>query len=121
AADRAVVAQQPLYGSGSAGRAGPGRLWDGRLPLLSAALPTSRRLGAHRGGGNMREPIYLDHNASTPVLPEVVDAMLPYLREHFGNPSSGHVFGQRARAAVESARSEVAALLACDASEVVFT
>ena len=69
----------------------------------------------------MREPIYLDHNASTPVLPEVVDAMLPYLREHFGNPSSGHVFGQRARAAVESARSEVAALLACDASEVVFT
>lgn len=69
----------------------------------------------------MREPIYLDHNASTPVLPEVVDAMLPYLREHFGNPSSGHVFGQRARAAVEAARAQVAALLECDASEVVFT
>jgi len=67
------------------------------------------------------EPIYLDHNATTPLLPEVVDAMVPYLREHFGNPSSGHVFGQRARAAVESARSEVAALLACDVSEVVFT
>lgn len=69
----------------------------------------------------MSEPIYLDHNASTPVLPDVVDAMLPYLREHFGNPSSSHVFGQRARAAVESARGEVAALLECDASEVVFT
>jgi selenocysteine lyase/cysteine desulfurase len=37
------------------------------------------------------EPIYLDHNATTPILPEVVDAMLPYLREHFGNPSSGHM------------------------------
>lgn len=69
----------------------------------------------------MSEPIYLDHNATTPVLPEVVDAMLPYLREHFGNPSSSHVFGQRARAAVESARVEVAGLLECDASEVVFT
>jgi cysteine desulfurase len=69
----------------------------------------------------MSEPIYLDHNASTPVLPEVVDAMLPYLREHFGNPSSSHVFGQRARAAVESARGEVAALLECDSSEIIFT
>ncbi len=39
-------------------------------------------------------PVYLDHNASTPVLPEVVDAMLPYLREHFGNPSSTHVYGK---------------------------
>ena len=39
------------------------------------------------------DPIYLDHNATTPVLPEVVEAMLPYLREHFGNPSSGHVYG----------------------------
>jgi cysteine desulfurase len=52
------------------------------------------------------DPIYLDHNASTPPLPEVVDAMLPYLREHFGNPSSAHVFGQRAREAVERARGE---------------
>ena len=69
----------------------------------------------------MRELIYLDHNATTPVLPEVVDAMLPYLREHFGNPSSSHVFGQRARAAVESARVDVAGLLECDAGEVVFT
>jgi cysteine desulfurase len=66
-------------------------------------------------------PIYLDHNATTPLLPEVVDAMLPYLREHFGNPSSAHVFGQRARAAVERARGQVAALLGCAADEVLFT
>jgi cysteine desulfurase len=69
----------------------------------------------------MSEPIYLDHNATTPLLPEVVDAMLPYLREHFGNPSSGHVYGSRARSAVARAREQVAALLGCDADEVLFT
>ena len=66
-------------------------------------------------------PIYLDHNATTPVLPEVVDAMLPFLREHFGNPSSAHSYGRIARAAVAHARSEVASLLSCDADEIVFT
>ena len=65
--------------------------------------------------------IYLDYNATTPVLPEVVDAMLPYLREHFGNPSSAHALGRRAREAVETARADVAALLECAAGEVVFT
>lgn len=68
-----------------------------------------------------KDPIYLDHNATTPLLPEVVDAMLPYLREHFGNPSCGHVYGSRARAAVAHAREQVAALLGCDADEIVFT
>jgi cysteine desulfurase len=67
------------------------------------------------------DPVYLDCNATTPVLPEVVEAMLPYLREHFGNPSSGHVFGQRARRAVKVAREQVAALLDCEPGEVVFT
>ena len=67
------------------------------------------------------DPIYLDHNASTPVLPEVVEAMLPYLREHFGNPSSSHVYGARARRAVTHAREQVAALLGCEADEVLFT
>jgi cysteine desulfurase len=67
------------------------------------------------------DPIYLDYNATTPVLPEVVDAMLPYLREHFGNPSSGHVFGQRAHEAVEKAREQVASLLRCWPEEVFFT
>lgn len=68
-----------------------------------------------------RDPIYLDYNATTPVLPEVVDAMLPYLREHFGNPSSSHVYGRRAHDAVERARGKVAALLHCDSDEIVFT
>ncbi len=49
---------------------------------------------------NTQEPIYLDHNATTPVHPAVVEAMLPYLHKHFGNPSSGHVYGQRAKEAV---------------------
>ncbi len=66
-------------------------------------------------------PVYLDHNATTPLLPAVVDAMLPYLRAHFGNPSSGHAYGARARQAVASARAEVAALIGCDEDEVVFT
>ncbi|TXD37458.1 cysteine desulfurase [Lujinxingia vulgaris] len=67
------------------------------------------------------EHIYLDHNATTPLLPEVVEAMLPYLTEHFGNPSSGHVFGQRAARAVEAAREQVAELLGSDPEEIVFT
>jgi cysteine desulfurase len=66
-------------------------------------------------------PIYLDYNATTPVLPEVVDAMLPFLTEHFGNPSSRHRYGRIAHDAVERARGEVAALLNCDADEIVFT
>ncbi len=68
-----------------------------------------------------RDPIYLDHNATTPVLPEVVDAMLPYLHEHFGNPSSNHVYGHRAREAVAIARAQVAELIGCDPAEITFT
>jgi cysteine desulfurase len=65
--------------------------------------------------------IYLDYNATTPLLPEVLDAMMPFLRDHFGNPSSAHALGRTARDAVEKAREQVAALLQCDAEEVVFT
>ena len=64
---------------------------------------------------------YLDNNATTPVLPAVLEAMLPYFGEQFGNASSIHQRGQHARAAVEKARESVAALLGCRASEVVFT
>ena len=65
---------------------------------------------------------YLDHNATTPIRPEVVDAMLPWLRDGYGNPSSVYSLGQRARAAVENARERVAALVgAWDSSEIVFT
>ena len=65
--------------------------------------------------------VYLDNNASTPVLPAVLDAMRPYFEEQFGNASSIHHHGQQTRAAVERAREAVAALLGCRASEVVFT
>jgi len=64
---------------------------------------------------------YLDNNATTPVLPEVLDAMRPYFVEHFGNASSIHHHGQETRAAVENARQSVASLLGCAASEIVFT
>lgn len=69
----------------------------------------------------MRAPIYLDYAATTPVDPRVLDAMLPYLREDFGNPSSVHVFGRRAEKALEQARRTVAAILNCAPDEVVFT
>ncbi|MFN2515979.1 MAG: cysteine desulfurase family protein [Pyrinomonadaceae bacterium] len=64
--------------------------------------------------------VYLDHSATTPVDPRVVEAMLPYLTKKFGNASSVHFFGQEARAAVDRARREVAALIGARASEIVF-
>jgi cysteine desulfurase len=65
--------------------------------------------------------VYLDNNATTPILPEVFEAMRPYFAEHFGNASSIHHHGQETRAAVERARESVAALLGCRPSEIVFT
>jgi len=65
--------------------------------------------------------VYLDHNATTPVDPEVLDAMLPYFSDNFGNAASIHTPGQRARAAVETARERVAALVGARAQEIVFT
>ncbi len=65
--------------------------------------------------------IYLDFNASTPLAPEVVEALRPFLGEHFGNPSSPHWAGAPAKGAVERARAQVAALLGCADDEIVFT
>jgi cysteine desulfurase len=65
--------------------------------------------------------IYLDNNATTPVLPEVFEAMRPYFGDQFGNASSIHHHGQQTRAAVEDARESVAGLLGCSSSEIVFT
>lgn len=65
--------------------------------------------------------IYLDFNASTPVAPEVTDAMRGVLAEPFGNPSSGHWAGEKAKSAVEKARAQIAALLQCRPNEIVFT
>ncbi len=67
------------------------------------------------------KPIYLDYNATTPIDPEVAEAMRPYLFEHFGNPSSSHWYGIQTKKAVDEARRQVAALLHCNSEEVVFT
>ncbi|HMK44087.1 MAG TPA: cysteine desulfurase family protein, partial [Dissulfurispiraceae bacterium] len=69
----------------------------------------------------MMKPVYLDYNATTPHDPEVIKAMRPHLEEHFGNPSSSHPYGLKAKEAVETARSQVATLLGCSAEEIVFT
>ncbi len=65
--------------------------------------------------------VYLDHNATSPMHPEVIEAMMPYLQNPVGNPSSLHSYGRMARSAVESARAEVAQLLGCDSAAVIFT
>ncbi|MDI6907438.1 MAG: cysteine desulfurase family protein [Thermoanaerobacterales bacterium] len=65
--------------------------------------------------------VYLDHNATTPVRPEVVEAMLPFLQERFGNPSSIHSFGREAREGMEKARGQIAAAIGADAADIVFT
>src|SRR5260221_7397126 len=80
-------------------------LITGRLLLVAFVMPR----------------IYLDHNATTPVEPAVLDAMLPYFSADFANASSIHTPGQRARAAVETAREQVAALIGAKPQEIVFT
>jgi cysteine desulfurase len=67
------------------------------------------------------EPIYLDNNATTAVAPEVAEAMLPYLHELYGNPSSMHIFGGRLHRNVEEARAKVAALIGAEPDEIIFT
>jgi cysteine desulfurase len=69
----------------------------------------------------MMKPIYLDYNASTPVAPQVLEEMLPYLKGTYGNPSSSHPFGAACRAGIEQARERVALLLGCEATEIIFT
>jgi len=69
----------------------------------------------------MRREVYLDNNATTPVAPEVVEAMAPYWREHFGNPSSAHRKGVEAERAVRRSRATIARLLGVNESEVIFT
>ena len=69
----------------------------------------------------MLRRIYLDNSATTPIAPEVLEAMLPFLRDKFGNPSSIHFFGQESRAAVDKARHQVASLINARPSEIIFT
>jgi len=68
----------------------------------------------------MNAPVYLDYNATTPVDPRVAKAIEPYLYQHFGNPSSTHVYGRNAHQAIERARQQVALLIAAEADEIVF-
>jgi cysteine desulfurase len=69
----------------------------------------------------MERPIYLDYNATTPIAPEVLDAMLPFLQEQFGNPSSSHAYGAAAHEGMDRARRQVASLIGCAPDEIVFT
>ena len=69
----------------------------------------------------MGNPIYLDYNATTPIDPAVREAMLPYLSEHFGNPSTTHAYGLPAKEAVERARQQVASLIGATSEEIIFT
>ena len=66
-------------------------------------------------------PVYLDYNATTPIDPRVAEAMLPYIYEHFGNPSSGHLYGRNANEGVSVARRQVAGMLGCHSDELIFT
>ncbi len=70
---------------------------------------------------NTKQPIYLDYHATTPVDPQVLEVMLPYFNERFGNASSKHAFGSEALAAVKLAQKKIGALLNCTASEIIFT
>lgn len=70
---------------------------------------------------NADSPVYLDHNATTPVAPEVFEAMRPWLTEAWGNPSSAHVYGRRAAGAVAEAREQVASLIGANPDEIIFT
>lgn len=86
---------------------------DKKPPTKATETVTARSIGA--------KPIYLDYNATTPVAAEVAEAMVPYLYEHFGNPSSSHPYGVATKRAVEAARAQTAALVGCLPSEVIFT
>jgi cysteine desulfurase len=65
--------------------------------------------------------IYLDYNATTPILPEVLEAMMPYLATEWGNPSSTYKFGSKLKAVIETARAQVADLIGAQAREIIFT
>ncbi|MFQ5431807.1 MAG: cysteine desulfurase NifS [Nitrospinota bacterium] len=69
---------------------------------------------------NAARRVYVDNNASTSIHPEVLEAMMPYLKESYGNPSSGHWFGRSVRARIDEAREQAAALISADPSEIVF-
>src|SRR3990167_3840236 len=72
-------------------------------------------------GKNMQGKIYLDNNATTPLHQDVLDSMMPFLKEDFGNPSSIHQFGRKVKVKIDEYREKVAAAIGADPSEIVFT
>src|SRR6266850_4546003 len=86
---------------------------NGQRPIMNLCR-SSRRM-------NQMDLVYLDNNATTPLAPGVLEAMMPYLTEWFGNPSSVHRFGQRSRHAVDEGRTQVASLIGCSEQELSFT
>src|SRR5687767_6616865 len=95
------------------------------MPNVSAALTARQRIAKpsfrHRIARRMPELIYLDNNATTRVADEVVSAMTPFYREHYGNPHAIHSLGRRSHDAVEVSREELVLFLGCEAGEVIFT
>src|SRR5436309_1408848 len=112
-ATRSRPRQPRRHGERRGERAGKGAwvgiLWQNLIML---------RLGSNYN--RMMHAIYLDHNATTPLLPEAWEAMRPLAAENFGNPSSAHAAGRRARQALEDAREKIAALLGAFPDEVTF-
>ena len=100
--------RQRAMGSGVFG----GNSLPSKLPIPSPKSPDP--------SSAMRQ-LYFDYNATTPIAPSVQQAMLPFLAEQYGNPSSSHALGRAAHEAVEDAREHLAALLGCDPEEIVFT
>src|SRR6266699_3208801 len=94
-----------------------GKTW--KRMIRKESYGRARMMNVHPGLHD--GPIYLDYNATTPVDPVVVEAMLPYLSLHFGNPSSAHLYGQVAHHAIDTARAQVAQLLGCSPDEITFT
>jgi len=99
-------------------RDGVNTLWKAHNQS-AACRPESETMNKHMKDRD--RPIYLDYNASTPIGPEVAEAMRPFLSKHYGNPSSLHWAGRPAKGAVEHARAQVAELLGCETDEVIFT
>ena len=93
------------------------------MPGNAASTKTNGFTSPHRiqFGENLVKQIYLDYNATTPIDPSVVEAMMPFFQTHYGNPSSSHSLGRAAREAIQDARAKVAAMLGCDSGEIVFT
>jgi len=81
------------------------------LPILQVRLDWTKLLTV----------IYLDHNATTPIAPEVLEAMMPYLTSEWGNPSSAYKFGAKLKTAIETARGQVAELIGASGREIIFT